>query len=98
MLRIGDAVGVFVCIDDGGVFEALAALMEPPQNTQGGGHPGRSQASLEHRAERAGVGMLGARSPAPPWGAEACSGLFGGLVGGGVGVGAAGGSGAVKRR
>ena len=37
MLRIGDAVGVFVCIDDGGVFEALAALMEPPQNTQGGG-------------------------------------------------------------
>ena len=68
MLRIGDAVGVFVCIDDGGVFEALAALMEPPQNTQGGGHPGRSQASLEHRAERAGVGMLGARSPAPPWG------------------------------
>ena len=40
MLRIGDAVGVFVCIDDGGVFEALAALMEPPQNTQGGGTRG----------------------------------------------------------
>ena len=29
-----------MCIDDGGVFEALAALMEPPQNTQGGGTRG----------------------------------------------------------